>query len=335
MPLGADLESKVSWLRDPDHHPGGPDRVETVETHMAWVFLTDRYAYKLKKPVRYPYLDFRSPDARRRACLREVRLNRRLAPDVYLGVRRLTVDPEGRLALEGDGEVVDWLVWMRRLRSDRMLDAAVRRGGLKIDDVVPAARHLATFYTTAEPEPVDGASYVRRVRGVLADNRDELSGWSGTDARAPAELVERLDGWVLGNRGILEERARDGRIVEGHGDLRPDHVHLGPEPAVIDCIEFDRDLRVLDAVEELAFLAMECEDLGAAEVGAWFLEIYGRESGDVPDSRLVEFYKSHRALTRAKLAAWHLEDPTVPDPERWRRRTRRYLELAGVHASLL
>lgn len=176
---------------------------------------------------------------------------------------------------------------------------------------------------------------MRRVRGVLADNRDELSGWSGTDARAPAELVERLDGWVLGNRGILEERARDGRIVEGHGDLRPEHVHLGPEPAVIDCIEFDRDLRVLDAVEELAFLAMECEDLGAAEVGAWFLEIYGRESSDVPDSRLVEFYKSHRALTRAKLAAWHLEDPTVPDPERWRRRTRRYLELAGVHASLL
>ena len=167
----------------------------------------------------------------------------------------------------------------------------------------------------------------RLERGVCADLRE-----LGDPAwRLPRALVEPIASRQLEaldrDAALFDERVRLGRIVEGHGDLRPEHVYLEPKPVVIDCLEFDRDLRLLDPIDELAFLALECERLGAAEIGASLLRGYTRSSGDRPDPKLVRFYRHYRAYRRARIAVWRLRDPAA-DTDRWRRRALYYLNIA-------
>ncbi|MDH4065134.1 MAG: hypothetical protein OEW19_12095, partial [Acidobacteriota bacterium] len=128
---------------------------------------------------------------------------------------------------------------------------------------------------------------------------------------------------------VFDARVAAGHIVEGHGDLRPEHIWLDPEPAVLDCVEFDRPLRLMDPADELAFLALECERLGAPEVGGWFLDTYVEATGDAPPVSLLKFYRVYRSLRRATIAARHLDDPAVKDAGRFLERARRYLELAA------
>jgi len=323
------LEAKVAFLRRAEAYPETPIGVEVLETHMSWVFLTDRHAYKLKKPVRFDSLDFSTVELRRRDCEEEVRLNRRLAPDVYLGTLALTADERGALSLGGAGEVVDWLVWMRRLPADRMLDARVLSGALRRAEVRPAALRLARFFAEAERVTLAPAEYRRRLaEGVEGDRR----ALSRPEFGLPRERVEALaraeEACLERHAALFDRRVEEGRLVEGHGDLRPEHVCLTSEPAIIDCLEFSRELRLLDPADELAFLALECERLGAAEVGGWFLEAYTETTGDAPPPLLLRFHRTYRALRRAKIAVWHLEDAEVREPARWIARARRYLELA-------
>ncbi|HEX6198973.1 MAG TPA: hypothetical protein VF150_01830 [Thermoanaerobaculia bacterium] len=323
------LAETVRFLERPAAYPDRPERVETEETHMARVFLTERFAYKLKKPVRYDYLDFSTVEARRRDGLEEVRLNRRLAAGVYLGILPLTREEEGDLALDGDGEVVDWLVKMRRLPSERMLDRAIEDGTVREEDVDRAAGLLAGFYRDAPPVEITPAEYRERFRRDLEEIRRELSLF---DLRLPAGRLEEVVGALL---GFVEERGRKlgrrvaaGRIVEAHGDLRPEHVCLTPEPVVIDCLEFSRAFRLLDPADELAFLSLECERLGAAWVGERFVEVYRAETGDRPPPDLFRFYQAFRAALRAKLAAWHTRDDERRNGAEWLAEAADYLEWA-------
>jgi aminoglycoside phosphotransferase family enzyme len=324
------IEAEVSFLGRPQSYPEAPRVVEIVETHMSWVFLTDRHAYKLKKPVRTDDLDFSTPELRRRNCQEEVRLNRRLARDVYLGVVALRFDPARGLGLGGAGEPVDWLVWMRRLPAARMLDELIRRGTIEEPDVRPAALALARFYAGSKPSELTAPAYRRRLEAGVRSDRHELCrpefDLPGDRVRAVADgqlafLEHRAD--------VFDQRVREGRIVEGHGDLRPEHICLVPDPAIIDCLEFSRELRIADPADELAFLALECERLGRPVVGRWFLNAYGEATADEPPQELLGFHRSYRALRRATIAAWHLQDPSVRDRGKWRERAREYLELVA------
>ena len=325
-----DLAAKVDFLRRPSAYPDAPRRGEAPETHMSWVFLTEQYVYKLKKPVRWDVLDFSTPELRRIDCEEEVRLNRRLARDVYLGVRALTLEPDGGLALDGAGRAVDWLVHMRRLPAESMLDHRIEAGRVEEDHVRPVARLLARFYAAAEAIPCTPQAYRERLaEGTRADWRELLRPAFGLPGEQVSAIAKEQLAFLERRADLFEQRVREGRIVEGHGDLRPEHICLGPEPAIIDCLEFSRDLRVLDPADELAFLALECERLGAPAVGGWFLAAYAEATGDEPPPELLAFHRAYRALRRAKIAVWHLNDPDVRDPERWRRRALAYLALAG------
>ncbi len=325
------LTAKVAFLRRPDSYPAGVSLVEAIETHMAWVFLAGERAYKLKKPVRYPFLDFSTLDARRHLCLEEVRLNRRLSPHVYLGTMSLTADDDRNLHLGGDGEPVEWLVVMRRLPRERMLDAALAAGRSSDARVEPVARLLADFFANAPPEPQQPEAYLARLREDVAENRSELLAHVSRDQQARVRSVARgLEAFLRRDAALLADRVRHGKVVEGHGDLRPEHVFLGPPPAVIDSIEFNRSFRILDPADELSFLGLELERLEAPGTGALFLRVYRERTGDNPPERLLAFYAAHRGLLRAKIAIWHLTDD-VPDPYTWVRRCATYLKLAARH----
>jgi len=330
------LADKVALLRRPDAYPDAPTHVDAVETHMSWVFLTDLSAYKLKKPVRYDFLDFRSLEARRRSCHDEVRLNRRLAPKIYIAAVPLVLDDGGALHIAGEGETVDWLVWMHRLPSERMLDRAILAGAVAAEDLQAVARLLADFFAQAVRVAVSPSELRRRLAEAIGQNRQALD---APEFELPAATIgavcDTLGKMLMDDAPLFDRRVRDGCVVEGHGDLRPEHVYLGPEPAVIDCLEFNRDFRILDWADELAYLAMECERLGSPGAGMAILESCCRELDDGPPPALIHFYKAYRALLRAKLAILHLRDEDVREPEKWRPRTLEYLRLAESYAGRL
>jgi aminoglycoside phosphotransferase family enzyme len=332
--LDVPLSTKLSFLSQPGSYPGHVQRVEMVETHMSCVFLTEAYAYKLKKPVRFEFLDFSTLELRRRDCEDELRLNRRLAPDVYLGLSALTLASGGGLALDGAGQPVEWLVKMRRLPQTRMLDFMIPAGTLRSGQIQEVAALLAKFYAAAAPIPTDPAAYRRRFEEDIRANRREMILYGLSD-----EVVDRVATAQLAflerERELVESRARERRIIDAHGDLRPEHIHIGPPPCIIDCLEFNADFRRLDPVDEICFLTMECERLGAAFIGENVLAAYAAATNDRPVDRLVIFYKCFRACLRAKIVIWHLRDPDVLDPGKWRRLAQIYLRMAEAYARQL
>ncbi len=334
------LDEKVAFLKTPDPYPDGPDAVESIETHMAWVFLTERHAYKLKKPVAYDELDFTTLERRQWACAEEVRLNRRLAGDVYRGVIPLTTDAHGALRLGGRGKVVDWLVKMRRLPADRMLDVLIEQGKASSEDVrsgVQAAiRKLTRMYASTSPIAFAPAAYVHHFHEQAQSKAAALK---VSPYHLPQDVVqtifEQQCDVLQRTPQLLETRARKQRIVEGHGDLRPEHLCLVDDPIIFDCIEFDRALRVLDPVDELSYLGMECEYLGAAGLGSLVLETYIDATHDAAPDRLVYFYRSYRALERAQIAVRHTRRPGTADEAKWSQQAHQYLDLAAHYANLL
>ena len=327
------LEAKVAFLKRPEAYPERPAEVQAVETHMSWVFLAGDHAYKLKKPVRHAYLDFSTIEARRVDCEAEIRLNRRLAPAVYLDTIALTYGSKDGLGLSGSGKIVDWLVKMRRLPAERMLDSLIRSEAVTRAEILQLGSRLASFYASAVRYTIAPAAYRQTLAQRIADNLRELAAPEfGLDQRALERLRSSQLGFIANCSALLDRRVTEGRIVEGHGDLRPEHVCLLAEPVVIDCLEFNQEFRILDPADELGYLALECERLHAGDVGRWLLEGYTEASGDATSAALLHFYQSCRGVLRAKLAAWHLRDDGRREPERWLATAGEYLELARRHA---
>jgi aminoglycoside phosphotransferase family enzyme len=326
----ADAPRTLAFLRDPRSYPDRSRRVELIETHFAWVFLSRTLACKLKKPLRQGSMDYRTLARRRRGCDEEVRLNRRLAPGVYLGAWALCEDRHGRLRLRRGGRVRDWLVVMRRLSATRTLDRAMARGRVSASDVARVSATLAAFFGRARPARMSRRLRLQRLRRQGANDA--------------AQLAKVHRAWRPGLRRLLalqrcfrarrrvQLAARAARVVEGHGDLRPEHVFLGPPVTVIDCLEFDRRLRLRDPAEELAYLRLELRRLGHARRGRQLCANVLQRLGDTPGEALLSYYMSLQALTRAKLAAWHVGDPQFPDPRPWLRRATSYLRDARHHA---
>jgi uncharacterized protein len=330
MQMDVPLADKVAFLAAAENHVDErPGQVEALETHMSWLFLTDGFAYKLKKPVRQPLSDLRSLEARRRNCLVEVSLNRRLAPDVYLGIKPLTFAADGDgLRLAGNGSVVEWLVVMRRLPETLMLDWALRSGGPERSDLDRVAFRLSRFYQALAPEPIAPATrgnwFAQETGLCLREvSRPEF----GLDAARIDRLVGRLTDFPCARPEMLLDRHRERRIVEGHGDLRPEHICLEREPVIIDCLEFSRKLRIVDPADEMAFLSLECAMLGGPEVGVRLQRGYETVTGDRPPEPLTAWYAAFRALLRARLMALHSLEPGPHAPQRWLAKANRYLEI--------
>lgn len=330
-----DLAAKVACLSRPETYPERPLAVETIETHFAWVFLTGRFVYKLKKPQRFHDFDFTTLAARRADCELEVALNRRLAPKVYLGTVPLCGSDAG-LHLGYPGTPVEWLVKMQRLPRDRALDRLAATGNVERSQIEALLELLSRFYARAARAPWDGRAYRRaltaEVDRTAAALLDPTLGLDGERVRSAAE---RLRDFTARRAELLHARVAAERVVDTHGDLRPEHVFLtAPEPQIIDCLEFSADLRLQDSAAEIAYLALECERLGHPALARRILDSYQRHCADDIAPELLGFYRAQRAFVRAQLAAWHLHDALPPATEaRWRMRAEWYLERAieSVH----
>lgn len=276
-------------MPDSEQHP----YATASETHTGVVLTLGERAYKLKKPVRLSALDFRSRDARLAICRREVELNSRLAPDVYLGV----ADVHGP-----DGELCDHMVVMRRLPVERSLASMVDAGSAGSEHVRVIAAMMAGFHAgaarSAEIDEQAATEALERRWNSILDQVGEFTG-TGVDAGMLSEIADRARKFVAGRRELFDRRIADGRVVDGHGDLLASDVFvLEDGPRALDCLEFDDRLRYLDEVDDMAALAMDLEHRGAAELSRLLAEQYRELADDPVPESLWHHYIAYRALVR-------------------------------------
>lgn len=326
---------KVQSLKQPDAYPTPATDVIARETHMSWVFLVGDRVYKLKKPVRFSYLDFSTLERRAAACRAEYVLNKRLAANVYLGVAPLTTTPAGHV-VDGNGPVVDWLVVMRRLDENETLETALRTRSVTSAQVDRLASILDSFYRRASRILRAPEAHRVSLRRMQSENLDVLL---NRRFGLPQGSIDRIAGvqsrFLSEQPGTLNARVHGRHILDAHGDLRPEHIWLSDTFPIIDCLEFDARLRAIDALDEIAFLHLECERLGGRWVGEQIRRRLAHLLDDNAENGLFLFYRIQRAMLRARLSIAHLKDARPRTPEKWPRLARSYLRLAAIDAAKL
>jgi uncharacterized protein len=291
-------------LARPETYPNRPTLVEVRETHISWVFLAGGFAYKLKKPLVLDFLDYGTAEKRRRMCTEEVRLNRRLAPDLYLGVRGVMLTDDGAaLVGEDDPRAVDFLVEMRRFDERETMAARLERGELGRERAAEVGRVLAGFHATARRPPADRAPVLAAERR-FGRNLHELLG--DVEQRSEIGRIQALErfahAFITSYAVTFQTRAVDGRIREGHGDLRAEHALVGAAVQIVDCVEFDTSLRELDVGDDLAFLVFDLAAHNGERFGDELVSAYRDAGGDPGEDQLIAFYATYHALVRAKIA---------------------------------
>lgn len=297
----AQAELVRSW---PDPVAGA--RIRVVETHISYVVLAGRFAYKIKKAVNLGFLDFSSLEKRRQCCEDEIRLNRRLAPEIYLDVVALTGTPSAP-RIGGGGEAIEYAVRMRRFAQSGLLDRRLARNGVAPEVIDALADRVAAFHEQAARCP-RGAGYGSPgvVREAMAENFRQLRRYSPGDMHAGllGELERWSDAAGEGLASMMDDRRSAGWVRECHGDLHLGNIALvRGQPLIFDCIEFNADLRWIDVFNEIAFMVMDLEKRGRPDHAYRFLSRYLERTGDYAGLPLLGFYKVYRALVRAKVAA--------------------------------
>lgn len=289
----------VAALAAPALH-GEP--VEHRETHISHLFLTRDRAYKLKKALVLPFLDYGTVERRRFFCNEEIRLNRPLAPSVYRSVRAVVPRPSGlRLAPDTAPDAVDYVVEMRRFDERRTLAALLDAGAGGADDMQRLGRLLSRFHAEAPAGEGDGADRLRRLVG---GELEQLAQAIGPAIPPKLRIVDGMArGFVEREAAQLDARSRRGLVREGHGDLRLEHVLVESGIELIDCVEFDRELRSADVAYDVAFLVMELHAVGAADLAAELVTAYRTAGGDPGTTALLHGFAACRALVRAKVGA--------------------------------
>ncbi len=326
----------VTALLDPAAYPEPTSRVALVQTHISWVFLTDRHAYKLKKPLDLVFLNFSTLRRRHHYLNQELSLNRRLCPTIYLAVLPVTASVSG-VKVGGPGRPLDYVLKMVRMPQERMMDEVADRGELTPEHLDRLVAVLAPFYQKAATGP-----HINRYGepGVIIYNHEEnfapMKALVG-DILTP-ELFEEIRNFARGflahQRPLLRKRIKDGHIRDCHGDLHMRNICLADGIQVFDCIEFNPRFRYGDVAADVAFLAMDLDFHGLSELARHFVEHFAGAAGDEDLLRVLDFYKCYRACVRGKISALAAGEPEMPPVEQQRARqaARAYFALAGGYA---
>lgn len=318
-----ELERLIDGLSKPSPYDPAPTAVEVIQTHCSVVFLLGDDVYKIKKPVDLGFLDYSTLEKRRHFCEEEVRLNRRLAPDVYLGIVPIVATEQG-LRVGGEGDAIEWAVRMRRLPEAATLAAWQRRGGLGSDVIGRAAQRVARFHASAmRNSQVSNLGRYEVVARNCRENFEQLRADSvGVNAHAYQWLRQMTEDHLRRGEELIEARAERGVPCETHGDLRLDHVYWFPERSppddllIVDCIEFNERFRFADPVTDVAFLAMDLHRCGEWALARQFTEAYFLASGDEAGRALLPLYLAYRATVRAKVDAIRAGESEVAPAER-------------------
>ena len=327
----SELPEIVQALLNPEIYPDPTQRVELVQTQMSFLFLTDRYVYKVKKSVNFGFLDYTTLEKRRFFCQQEVKLNRRLSPDVYLAVVTIT-DENGNFSIEGQGTPTEYAVKMRRLPQERMMNILLNRNQVSPEMLADVAKKIADFHRRAETgATINNFGGLDTVIQNTDENSTQTEKYIGTTISQQKydRLKSYTEAFIQKNTPLFHQRVNEGRIKDCHGDLHAAHICFTDGIAIYDCIEFNDRFRYCDVTSEVAFLAMDLDHYGRADLSRAFITSYVAESRDTELLELLNFYKCYRAYVRGKVESFQLDDPYIEDTEK-----SHLLESAGSYFDL-
>ncbi|MFQ5736360.1 MAG: AAA family ATPase [Thermodesulfobacteriota bacterium] len=333
-----ELPPLISGLLDPASYPAaarGP--VELIQTHVSYILLTPEFVYKIKKPVDFGFLDFTTLEKRLRYCEEEVRLNRRLAPGVYLGVVRVT-EEGGRFRMEGEAQTVEYAVKMRRIPAESLLEHRLAEGTANAETIERVARVIAAFHARAQDgERVAAFGSPEAIRRNTEENFAQTGPFVGRtiSRRLFAAIKAYTEGFMRVHEGLFLKRMREGFIRDCHGDLHSEHISVNGRVEVFDCIEFNERFRLSDVVADAAFLSMDLDHHNRHDLTLAFERAYFNASGDKEGVSLLDFYKCYRAYVRGKVEGFKSAEPEVGEREKRRSEmdARRHFHLSGLYAS--
>ncbi len=313
-----ELPDMVRGLMQPRAYPELTKRVRLEQTQMSFVFLTDNFAYKVKKPVNLGYLDYSTIDKRRHFCEKEIELNRRLCRDAYLEVVNITHQPEG-FSINGKGETVDYAVKMRRLPAELMMDKLLEEQKVTGAMIKRLAEKVAGFHRSAATGgEIDIFGSLETIVGNNDENFSQTDSYIGRTISQKQfdALSEYTQSFIKNNTSLFESRVKDAHIRDCHGDLHTTHICFENGLCIYDCIEFNDRFRYGDTASEVAFLAMDLDHHGWAELSHRFVNEYISFSSDTGLKKLLTYYKCYRAYVRGKVACFKMDDAYITAEER-------------------
>jgi len=327
-----DIPSLQKLLLNPEIYPDHPRTIQLIETHISLLFLTGNYVYKVKKPVDFGFLDFTSLEKRKLFCEQEVKLNRRLSPDIYLGVARITKEGE-RVLLEGKGELVEYAVKMKQIPEEFLMDKLLEKKKVTPKMIEAVSEKLVNFYFAAETnDRIKSFAKPERIKQDTDENFEQTEKYIGVTISKEGyeEVKSRTNDFFRTKEEIFFQRIASDRIRDCHGDLRLEHIFWGDEISIFDCIEFNERFRYTDVAADIAFLAMDLDYHGRQDLSEHLIRAFIGESGDQELIEVLDFYKCYRAYVRGKVESFRLDDPHIPEGEKKEalKRAQKYFGLA-------
>jgi len=327
-----ELPPLVQALLEPKTYHHAPQKVELMQTQMSFLFLTGDYVYKVKKPVDLGYLDYTTLEKRRFFCQQELKLNRRLCPDIYLEVVPI-VQHQDKILLGGKGEVIEYAVKMRQLPPQRMMNVLLSKNQVSQRMVRQVAQKLVDFHQQAETNTeISSYGSLGSILTNTEENFTQTQKYIGVSISSEQYrgIKAYTDSFTVQNIRLFKKRVKEGRIRDCHGDLHSAHICFIDGICIYDCIEFNDRFRYCDVASEIAFLAMDMDYHRHPDLSQHFIDAYVKSSQDEELLKLLHFYKCYRAYVRGKVESFKLDDPHIPEGEKTRAlaAARRYFELA-------
>jgi len=328
----------VDALKKPDAYDEVPGEIELVQTHISFVFLTNKYAYKVKKAVDLGFLDFTALENRKFYCEKELALNRRLCEDLYLEV--VPINKSDVIKMKGKGEPVEYAVKMKRVPQDKMLSALLERNQVDKTLVEKIAKIIASFHSEAETNKrISEFGSLAILETNWKENFDQTEEFVGKtlSMKLFQSIHDRIRSFTRRNGPLFERRVAEGKIRDCHGDIHSGNIFVTDKIYIFDAIEFNERFRYSDVASDVAFLAMDLDFKNRTDLATFFVEKYVAFSGDSELALLLPFYKCYRAYVRGKVLSFKLKDPNICAQEKKvsTREAKAYFKLADMYAKSL
>jgi aminoglycoside phosphotransferase family enzyme/predicted kinase len=329
----------IEELKNPSTYGSDVDTVDVLQTHISFIALTGKYAYKIKKPVDFGFLDFSTLKKRKYFCEEEVRLNRRLCPDIYLDVVPLTCEDD-KLVIGGGGQVVDYAVKMKEFSQEQIMTNLLQREKVHDEIIRNICQILVDFYNASEKsKEIDKFGQVESIKKNIDENFEQTEQVINiTIPRNMYRFIKKInDDFLKERKSVFQKRIKDERIKDCHGDLHSGNIVLSDKIYIFDCIEFNKRFRYCDVASDIGFLAMDLDYQNYPFLSSYLINLYVEKSGDKDIFKVLNFYKSYRAYVRGKVIGFRLNDSHVEEREKDAiiKTSKKYYYLAHYYASLI
>jgi uncharacterized protein len=325
----------IQALLGPEAYPEDPGKIELIQTHISYVFLIKNFVYKVKKAVNFGFLDFTTLEKRRFFSEKELQINRRLCPDIYLEV--VSINKLNTIKIKGEGDIIEYALKMKRLPQDKLMIKLLKENRVNCDTINKIAEIIAQFHSKAQTSPeISKYGSLETIKINWDENFDQTQKYiNKTISGQVFNLIKsRINLFIERNKALMESRKTENRIRDCHGDIHSGNIFIVDKIYIFDAIEFNDRFRYSDVASDIAFLSMDLDFQNRKDLSDFFVKKYIDYSGDQKVETLLPFYKCYRAYVRGKVTSFKLDDPNISNEEKFIATTqaKAFFELASIYA---